>query len=108
MVRELDSETVTSTNAYSSTTDFVLKWVSYNLNELLFDIQEKGVNSVTIKVEGSFDEDFTNPREIKEETVLSDSGIYESLSNRFNFVRVRVKSTVADVHGSLQVNVSGG
>ena len=107
MTQLLLTETHTSANAYATGTDALLKFPD-GYEKLLIDCTELNVNSVTVLIQGSNLEAFTNPREIKAATVLDNAGFFITLTDPFLWIRVRVLSTVGAAHGSLQTIISGG
>lgn len=106
LTQTLINETNTSANAYGDATDVLLKWPD-GYENILIDCQELNVNSVTVLIQGSKDAAFTHPRELKAATVLDNAGFYETLSDPWLYIRVRVLSTVGAAHGSLLVIMSG-
>ena len=108
MTKLLKTLTVTSANApYAAATDCVLK-LPPGFTKFLIDCTELNVNSVTVLIQGSNLEAFTNPREIKAATVLDNAGFFITLTDPFLWLRVRVFSTVGAAHGSLRTLISGG
>lgn len=106
LTQTLINETNTSSNAYATATDVLLRWPD-GFENILIDLQELNVNSITFKIEGSQTLAFTDVEELKAATVLDDAGTYETLSDPWLYIRVRVLSTVGAAHGSLQVIMSG-
>jgi len=96
--------TQTTTNAYvNHTRNFI--WIA-DLTKLTIVIRETNVNAITWSIDVSHNS--TNWINIKTDQALAKNATtYETLTDVWRYIRLQIKSTVADAHGTVDMYIMG-